>query len=299
MEETLYQHLHKLSGTKSEEAIEEILETLWKTRKTGLSTQQKSHLQSLLSLPSLQQVDPVLACLRSLIRKSVHENFSGDDILKLFPPDLSLDLQSLLILLFQKYQNQWKEDLSREEYPLPGAHVSYQVKANVPLSFTPLPPSETPASLWPRQDDSIAHFNNSDLVSPTPNVVDNNVSCLAPISLQRDVGPLDNLGILPRLKSMTWTMEKRNLAPANRVAFVSLKLQDYTKSPLGETEVKFQLTRDTLEGMLRSMTYISEQLSNTRPRLSFGADSKCAPEDEGEKLKVKVLVKWSEKDWLA
>lgn len=79
------------------------------------------------------------------------------------------------------------------QYPLPGAHVSYQVKTNVPLSFTPLPSSETPASLWPRQDDSIAHFNNSDLVSPTPNVVDNNVSCLAPISLQRDVGPLDNL----------------------------------------------------------------------------------------------------------
>ena len=28
----------------------------------------------------------------------------------------------------------------------------------------------------------------------------------------------------------------------------------------------------------------------------LGADSKCAPKDEGEKLKVKVLVKWSEKD---
>ena len=28
----------------------------------------------------------------------------------------------------------------------------------------------------------------------------------------------------------------------------------------------------------------------------LGADSKCAPEDEGEKLKVKVLVKWSRKD---
>ena len=27
--------------------------------------------------------------------------------------------------------------------------------------------------------------------------------------------------------------------------------------------------------------------------IELGADSKCAPEDEGEKLKVKVLVKWS------
>ncbi|KAL6335126.1 hypothetical protein AAG906_027186 [Vitis piasezkii] len=33
-------------------------------------------------------------------------------------------------------------------------------------------------------------------------------------------------------------------------------------------------------------------------RLSL-ADSKCIREDEGEKLKVKVLVKWSKKDWLA
>lgn len=41
------------------------------------------------------------------------------------------------------------------------------------------------------------------------------------------------------------------------------QLQDYTKSPLGETEVKFQLTRDTLEAMLRSMTYINDQLSGT------------------------------------
>ena len=33
--------------------------------------------------------------------------------------------------------------------------------------------------------------------------------------------------------------------------------------------------------------------------VDLGADSKCTPEDEGEKLKVKVLVKWSGKDLLA
>ena len=33
--------------------------------------------------------------------------------------------------------------------------------------------------------------------------------------------------------------------------------------------------------------------------IELGADSKCAPKDEGEKLKVKVLVKLSGKDWLA
>ena len=33
--------------------------------------------------------------------------------------------------------------------------------------------------------------------------------------------------------------------------------------------------------------------------IKLGADSKCTLEDEGEKLKVNVLVKWSRKDWLA
>lgn len=45
------------------------------------------------------------------------------------------------------------------------------------------------------------------------------------------------------------------------LSFSSLQLQDYSKAPFGETEVKFQLTRETFEAMLKSMTYINEQLS--------------------------------------
>lgn len=44
-------------------------------------------------------------------------------------------------------------------------------------------------------------------------------------------------------------------------------MQDYTESTSDEIEVKFQLTRETLEAMLRSMTYISEQLSGMVRRL--------------------------------
>lgn len=40
-----------------------------------------------------------------------------------------------------------------------------------------------------------------------------------------------------------------------------LQLQDYGKSPSGETDVQFRLTKVTLEPMLKSMTYISQQLS--------------------------------------
>ncbi|KAJ9179839.1 hypothetical protein P3X46_008156 [Hevea brasiliensis] len=259
-EDSLYLQLHKLSAINSEEALDHILTTLWKTRRTGLRSPEKSHIQSLLSLLSLSEVDPVLACLRSLIRKSVHENFTGDDLLKLFPPDLSLDLQSFLVLLLQKYQNQWKEEMSREQHPLPRTSVSYQVKASVQPSFSS---SVISMPLWPRQDDLNGRLNRNDLGFSPSIITGTNASHIAPVSIQQDASPSENLGALPRLKSMTWTMENCNSAAANRVAIISLKLQDFTKSPSGETEVKFQLTRDTLEAMLRSMTYISEQLSST------------------------------------
>ncbi|CAL5356762.1 unnamed protein product [Camellia sinensis] len=269
-EALIYLQLHKLSTIKSQEDLQHILSTLWNTRKTGLSAPDKSSLRSLLNLPSSAELDPVLACLRSLIRKCVNENFTGDDILKLFPPDLPLDLQSTLILLFQKYQDQWKEEMSREQHLLPRTSVSHQVNVGFLPSFTSFPLTENFASLWPRQDDPINRFSRNDFGASTPITAEISLSHMASIPLQPNVGPTDNLGILPRLKSMTWTLENRNKTPTNRVAVISLKLQDYTKSPSGEMEVKFQLTKDTLEAMLRSMTYISEQLS-TLSWIFYGA----------------------------
>ncbi|XP_042495289.1 uncharacterized protein LOC122074503 isoform X2 [Macadamia integrifolia] len=231
MDDTLFLQLHKLSPVTSQETLEQIFQSLWKSRRTGLKAPEKAYIKSLLNLTSLEDLDLVLACLRSLIRKSVNENFNGDDILKLFPADLSLELQSILLALLQKYQNQWKEDASKDQTPWPRNNVTYQVKASTQPSFTPFPASDISTSMWPRQDDPIAHFNRNDDANTTPVVGDTNPSHIAPMSLQRDDGLPDNL------------------------------LQDYTKSPLGETEVRFQLTRDTLEAMLRSMAYISEQLS--------------------------------------
>ncbi|XP_041024796.1 uncharacterized protein LOC121265294 [Juglans microcarpa x Juglans regia] len=203
------------------------------------------------------ELDPVLACLRSLIRKCVHENFSGDHLLKLFPPDLPLDLQSILVLSFQKYQGLWKDDCSREQRTFPRTGVSYQVSTSVPPSFTSLlSSSEISTPPWPRQDDPGAglHRGGNDFGAFTPIV--------SASGLQRDAVLPSDLESLPCLKSMNWTIENRNSAPTNRVAVVSLKLQDYSKSHSDEIEVKFQLSRDTLEAMLKSMTYISEQLSS-------------------------------------
>lgn len=258
----LFLQLRKLSAIKSEEDLEHILSTLWRTRKTGLNTAEKTHFQSLLNLPSLGDVDPVLACLRSLIRKCAHENVSGADLSQLFPPDLPLDLHSILIVMFQKFQTQWKEEISRDQYLLPRTNFSNPVHASLGPGFTSFSSPEITASLWPRQDDHVAHFNHNNIGASTPIIAETDVSILAPMLLQQEASASNNLGTLPRLKSMTWTLENWNKTPTNRV-IISLKLQDYTKSPLGEKDVKFQLTRDTLEAMLRSMSYINEQLSSS------------------------------------
>ncbi|KAF1883283.1 hypothetical protein Lal_00030390 [Lupinus albus] len=254
------EELNKLSCIKSEEVMDQMMCTLWKTRKTGLRPPDKSHFQSLLHLSSLSELDPVLVCLRSLIRKCVYQNLTGDELLKLFPTDLPLDVQSILVLSLQKNHPQWKQDASREQDFLPRTSVAYQIRTKVPPSFTSVPSSEISTPPWPRQDDSLAQMNRSDFGISAPLVADVNLSGL-PACFQPDIAPAENLENLPCLKSMTWTMENRGSSPTDRVAIISLKLHDYSKSPSGETEVKFQLTRDTLEAMLKSMTYIREQLS--------------------------------------
>ncbi|KAI5427567.1 protein FAR1-RELATED SEQUENCE 3 isoform X1 [Lathyrus oleraceus] len=253
MKQELQLHLHKLRHMKSEETLNHILSTLWNTRKTGLPPPDKSNFQSLLKLSSHSQLDPVLACLRWLIRKFVYQNWSDDELLELLPADLPLQLQTILLLTFQKNRDRWKQDIS-----------SQQVRTHVPPSFSSAPSSSMSISTWPRQDhDSLSQLICGDLGLSTPLVADVNESGL-PACFQCDITSSENLVLeenLPFLKSMTWTMENGGASPADRVAIISLKLQDYSKSPLGEKELKFQLTKDTLEAMLRSMTYISERLS--------------------------------------
>ncbi|XP_059659758.1 protein FAR1-RELATED SEQUENCE 3 [Cornus florida] len=128
-------------------------------------------------------------------------------------------------------------------------------------------PDMTPL-LWPRQDEMTRRFNLNDTGIPAQHVADLNLPRMAPVSLHRDDGHPDNMVVLPCLKSMTWVMENKNSAPANRVAVINLKLQDYSRTASGESEVKFQLSRVTLEPMLRSMAYISDQLSTPANRVA-------------------------------
>ncbi|KAL2320549.1 hypothetical protein Fmac_029518 [Flemingia macrophylla] len=228
------EELEKLSQIESEEGLELMVRSLWSTRKTGLSLSDKSRFQSLLHLASPSQLDPLLACLRCLLRKCAHHNLARDDLLKLFPPDLPPQLRTSLLSALHANRDRWKEDASVSPPPPPPPH---QLEPNVASSM-----------LWPR------YQQDADLETPPPTEVPPCFQC-------RAASPSQNSEYLPSLKSITWTMESRGSSPADRVAIISLKLHDYNKSPSGETEVKFQLTRDTLEAMLRSMTYIREQLN--------------------------------------
>ncbi|KAH6820845.1 FAR1-related sequence 3, partial [Perilla frutescens var. hirtella] len=254
-------HLHKLIGLKSEQNLENLLQLLWQTRNNGLSNSQKSSIHSLLNLPSARDLDPVLACLRSLIRNCVLKNLKGDDGLKLLPADLPLELQNMLLVLLQKHRSHWKEELFLEPHASGWTRSSLQDNVGVSAPLLPGSYSAVSGSLLSLQVDPVPHFNSPNIGGPIPVTAERNVACFPHSTLQNDVGPTEIQGVLPLVKSMTWTVENKGETPTNRVAIITLKLQDYTKSPLNEMEVKFQLTRDTLEAVLISMRYISEQLS--------------------------------------
>ncbi|GAB4834955.1 hypothetical protein Ancab_033222 [Ancistrocladus abbreviatus] len=223
------QPLQKLSAINSEEALDKLLSALWKSRKSGLPHPDKSNLQSLLRLPSLSDVDPVVASLRAFIGKCLREDYSGNDILRLLPPGLSVDLQSTFVTLLHKYQVQWKEEMARDQHSLPRTNLPYQASTTALSSLISFPSSEISMPLWPRHDDPAVHLNQSDFLGSIPMIADS--LHLGAMTNQHDVCPPDSV------------------------------LLDYSKSPVGEMEVKFQLTRDTLEAMLRSLSYISNQFS--------------------------------------
>ncbi|CAL9131348.1 unnamed protein product [Musa acuminata var. zebrina] len=180
----LWGHLPLLVQSSSKESVEYILQALWRTRKTGLDAADRAIIRDMLHLPSDSDLDPLLVCLRMLIRRCVYENISKDEIQKLFPPEVLPELQRLLTLLLQKFQREWREDVLKDQVSL------------------------------------------------------------------------------PRLKAMTCNVVNQIQDSVDHVAVMNLKLQGDTQSSSGETQVKFQLARDTLETMLKSMYFIRDQMSS-------------------------------------
>ncbi|KAH1093055.1 hypothetical protein GYH30_039002 [Glycine max] len=125
---------------------------------------------------------------------------------------------------------------------------------------SPTSAADTNPLLWPLQDETTQRFNLNDDSTPVQSVADLNLPQMTPVSLQRDDGPPEMV-VYPCLKSLTWVMENKNSTPGNRVAVISLKLQDYSRIPSTESEVRFNLSKVSLEPLFNHMVNISDQLS--------------------------------------
>ncbi|KAL5748325.1 hypothetical protein ACOSP7_025355 [Xanthoceras sorbifolium] len=119
MEQTLWGHLPLLVRSNSKESVEYILQALWRTRKTGLDAADRHVIRDILQLQNDTDLDPLLVCLRTLIRRCVYENISKDEIQKLFPDEVLPELQRLLTLLLQKFQREWREEVLKDKVTLP------------------------------------------------------------------------------------------------------------------------------------------------------------------------------------
>ncbi|CAA7396247.1 unnamed protein product [Spirodela intermedia] len=179
---SMWRHLPLLVRASSKDSVEYILQALWRTRATGLDSADRAIVRGMLQLQSDAALDPLLVCLRMLIRRCVYGNVPRDEIQKLFPEEVTPEIQRLLTLLLQKFQREWREDAHKDQVSI------------------------------------------------------------------------------PRLKAMTWNMVDQNTESGGHVAVLNLKLQGDAQSLSKDTEVKVQLTKDTLQTMLKSMFCIRDQL---------------------------------------
>ncbi|XP_020212045.1 COMM domain-containing protein 9 isoform X1 [Cajanus cajan] len=131
MEQTVWCHLPVLLRANSKESIECILQTLWRTRKTGLTTSDRCIIHEMLHLQNESDLDPLLVCLRMLIRRCVYENTSKEDIPKLFPTEVLPELQKLLTLLLHKFQPEWQQDVLKDQNIVPRLKAMTWNMANV------------------------------------------------------------------------------------------------------------------------------------------------------------------------
>ncbi|GAB2269695.1 hypothetical protein Dimus_004617 [Dionaea muscipula] len=205
----LWGHLPLLVRANSKESIEFIFQALWRTRNTGLDASDRKVIKEMLQLDNDSDIDPLLVCLRMLIRRCVYGNINKDDIQKLFPSEVLPELQRLLTLLLQKFQRAWRQDVF-----------------------------------------------------------------------------IDKVTAVPHLRSMTWNMASSETdaeeSSDHPVPVVNLKLQNAAAPAQStETQVKFRLSKDSLETLLSSMSCVRDQLSEM-------ASPSPSPEREREREHITV-----------
>ncbi|OEL13806.1 hypothetical protein BAE44_0025176 [Dichanthelium oligosanthes] len=135
-------HLPLLARAGSKESLEYILQALWRTRRTGLDAADRAIARDALQLSSDAELDPLLVCLRILIRRCVNKKVSKDDIPNLFPDEVPPELQKLLTLLLQKFQPEWQEDASKDQASaLNSSTAECQLNQNGDTSEQPAAPN--------------------------------------------------------------------------------------------------------------------------------------------------------------
>ncbi|KAJ6672244.1 COMM DOMAIN-CONTAINING PROTEIN 9 [Salix viminalis] len=92
MEHSLWNHLPLLVRANTKESVEYILQALWRTRQTGLDSADRLVIRDILQLPNDTDLDPLLVCLRMLIRRCVYEN---------------------------KFQTEWRADVFKDQVDFP------------------------------------------------------------------------------------------------------------------------------------------------------------------------------------
>ncbi|KAG1363488.1 hypothetical protein COCNU_11G003150 [Cocos nucifera] len=294
----LWGHLPLLVRSSSKESVEYILQALWRTRKTGLDAADRAIIRDMLHLPSDSDLDPKVVkyhvendvdngiCLEHLLLLYSIFTFSESttSTSKSIPSTTTLDAGSIragdinglgaavvalgdgelhgLALRKAPIALHLDQGLLNEEVL---TTVIWHDKVEPQLSLLHYhaaveAPDAAPSCVY-------ENITKDEIQKLFPQEVLPELQRLLTLLLQKfqrewreDV--LKDQVSLPRLKAMTWNMANQNQDSTEHVAIINLKLQGDTQSLSGETEVKFQLAKDTLATMLKSMYFIRDQLSN-------------------------------------
>lgn len=241
----LHRQLRKIPLSPSpptEEALEETLCMLWDTRKTGLSSLQKSTVQSLLGIQSPQDLDPVrplhsssyllaylidliylnwsmeiqrthqvLACLRSIVRNSLNFNLAVTNINS--DGDGNDDgigtsnFQKLLPPDTSVYLQTTLTLLLKKHHSL--------WKKDLERTTTHISAASSQSTDFQQEDDMLGIGRHQTVPSTADTLLND-----------------DNMKVLPYLKSMTWTMERTSaIVTTNRTAIITVKVWEKKSTP--------------------------------------------------------------------
>ncbi|KAE8705204.1 putative Exocyst complex component [Hibiscus syriacus] len=281
MERTLWRRLPLLVRANSKESVEFILQTLWRTRKSGLDADDRRLLCEMLQLQNESDLDPFV--------KSVSGFSSGCCGLEMdfnmqitssvlivkcwkLPPWLFLDFSFpgvYLIKLFvslgystdiMDFRINWCNTLRKIDSDIGFICLSFIFKTAVPDLLLLCLRVLIRKCVY-------ENISKDDIQKVFPEEVLPELQRLLTLLLQKfqrewqaDIH-MDKVS-LPFLKAMTWNTATQETEMMEPLAVINLKLQNDAQAPQEELDLKFQLAKGTLDTMLKSMYCIRDQLSN-------------------------------------